>query len=68
MNLRVCKQCGKTVDFDDPWCEHETMEESAWIDIRERVRNTLIDDMLKKVVKELKWERINVKPPTTSGS
>jgi hypothetical protein len=28
--IRPCKICGKIVDFDDPWCEHETMEESAW--------------------------------------
>jgi hypothetical protein len=25
--------CGKEVDFDEPWCAHETMEESAWLNI-----------------------------------
>jgi hypothetical protein len=35
-NLRNCRQCGKMVDFDEPWCDHETMEESAWIDIFQR--------------------------------
>ena len=36
MNIRECKQCHKMVDFDEPWCDHETMEESAWLDIAER--------------------------------
>jgi hypothetical protein len=29
MNIRPCKECGKMVDFDEPWCDHETMEESG---------------------------------------
>lgn len=31
--IRPCKLCGKAVDFSEPWCDHETMEESAWLDI-----------------------------------
>ena len=38
MNIRECRQCHKMVDFDEPWCDHETMEESAWLDIMERVK------------------------------
>jgi len=29
--------CGKEVDFDEPWCDHETMEESAWLDMQTRL-------------------------------
>src|SRR6266480_881034 len=38
MNVRECRQCHRMIDFDEPWCDHETMEESAWIDIVERRR------------------------------
>lgn len=38
-NIRKCKFCGKEVDFDEPWCDHETMEESGWLDIRDRLTN-----------------------------
>jgi hypothetical protein len=31
VNIRPCNQCGKMVDFDWPWCDHETMEESAFL-------------------------------------
>jgi hypothetical protein len=34
--IRECRLCHKLVDFNAEWCDHETMEESAWIDIRER--------------------------------
>lgn len=36
MNIRTCKMCGKQVDFDEPYCDHETMEESGLLDIRDR--------------------------------
>lgn len=32
-HVRLCKMCGKMVDFNSPWCEHETMEESAWLNL-----------------------------------
>lgn len=32
-NIRKCKMCGKEVDFSEPWCAHETMEESAWLNM-----------------------------------
>jgi hypothetical protein len=34
--IRPCKLCGKAVDFSEPWCDHETMEESGWLDILDR--------------------------------
>ncbi len=40
-NIRECNICHKQVDFDEPWCDHETMEESAWLDIKSRI---VIDD------------------------
>ena len=53
MNIRKCKQCGRMVDFDEPWCDHETMEESAWLDINERFRNSVIDEVVEKAAKDL---------------
>src|SRR5205809_559419 len=38
MNIRECRQCHRMIDFDEPWCDHETMEESAWLDIAQRRR------------------------------
>ena len=38
------------VDFDEPWCDHETMEESAWLDIRERLRAAAIDKTIDDLV------------------
>lgn len=35
--IRTCRLCGKQIDFDVPWCDHETMEESAWLDIADRL-------------------------------
>jgi len=51
--IRPCKLCGKEVDFDEPWCDHETMEESAWLDIRERTMNAIVDEAVEIVAKEL---------------
>jgi hypothetical protein len=55
--IRVCKLCGKEVDFSEPWCDHETMEESAWLDIHERIYKAAvdktIDDLVHKTAKEL---------------
>lgn len=65
MNKRICKLCGKVVDFDEPWCDHETMEESALLNIRERMTNNLIDIAVEIAAKELMNES---KPPTASGS
>ena len=33
--VRPCKICSKIVDFSAPDCDHETMEESAWLDMKE---------------------------------
>jgi hypothetical protein len=51
VNIRECNQCHKMVDFDEPWCDHETMEESAWRDIQARglafgVDAALIDELV----------------------
>lgn len=52
-NIRECKFCGKLIDFDQPWCDHETMEESAWLDIRKRLRNVVIDKVVEQAAKDL---------------
>ncbi len=56
-NVRACKLCGKIVDFNEPWCDHETMEESAWVDIHKRIVNAavdaVIDDLVEKCAEEL---------------
>lgn len=44
MNMRECSLCHKMIDFDEPYCAHESMEESAWLDIKER-REKLIADL-----------------------
>lgn len=43
MNIRPCKQCGKEVDFDEPYCAHETMEESAWLNMPGKPQDPVID-------------------------
>jgi len=57
MNVRECRQCHRMVDFDEPWCDHETMEESAWLDIRARQNQDAvtktIDHSLREAAKEL---------------
>ena len=35
--IRECKLCHKQVDFSESWCDHETMEESGWLDIQSRM-------------------------------
>jgi len=41
------------VDFDEPWCGHETMEESAWLDINKRIQNEVVDRAVDIAAKEL---------------
>ena len=53
MNIRECRQCHKMVDFDEPWCDHETMEESAWLDIKECMLNAVVDELVRKAAKDL---------------
>ena len=48
--IRPCKFCGKEVDFDEPWCDHETMEESAWLDILSRQRSAAIEKVTNDAV------------------
>ena len=54
---RPCRQCGKEVDFSEPWCDHETMEESAWLDIQSRMVSgaelEVVDDVVSKAAQEL---------------
>ncbi len=50
MNIRKCKQCGKMIDFDEPWCDHETMEESAWRDIDNRIYETALNQIITDLV------------------
>jgi hypothetical protein len=54
---RPCNLCGKEVDFSEPWCDHETMEESAWLDIQSRMirraEAEVIDDVVGKTAQEL---------------
>jgi len=52
--------CGKEVDFDQPWCDHETMEESAWLDIAasrvaaaQTALNVVIDEVVKETAEKL---------------
>lgn len=52
-NIRPCRQCGKMVDFNEPWCDHETMEESAWLDIKERQKTTILDKDVEDVIDDL---------------
>lgn len=58
MNIRLCNQCGKMVDFDEPWCDHETMEESAWLNIPKAAilacaYAEIIDDAVHRAATEL---------------
>ena len=64
MNVRKCRQCGKMVDFDEPWCDHETMEESAWLDLAKRLpwaansgpatmSNAVVDEIVEQAAEEL---------------
>jgi predicted hydrocarbon binding protein len=57
MNIRECRQCHRMVDFDEPWCDHETMEESAWRDINSRIGaaafDKVVDDEVGKAAIEL---------------
>jgi hypothetical protein len=57
MNVRECRQCHRMVDFDEPWCDHETMEESAWRDISGRIAKAaydkVIDDAVRQAAKDL---------------
>lgn len=48
--IRECKSCHKMVDFSEPWCDHETMEESAWLDIHERMVATATTQVLDEIV------------------
>jgi len=45
------------VDFDEPWCDHETMEESGWLDVIKRQREAavarVIDDAVWRAALEL---------------
>jgi len=52
--IRKCKFCGKDVDFSEPWCDHETMEESAWLDIRSRMQKDAFDRVVDEVVNDEK--------------
>lgn len=55
-NIRVCRQCGKEVDFDEPYCDHETMEESAILDMNRRtqqVYNMVVDNIVEQTAREL---------------
>lgn len=55
--IRACRQCGRMVDFDEPWCDHETMEESAWIDIVSRqAEDVTLTAAIEAAAKELKKE------------
>jgi len=54
MNVRECNLCHKMVDFDEPWCDHETMEESAWLEIHERIGNSGVDRAVYFAAEELK--------------
>jgi hypothetical protein len=60
---RPCKFCGKEVDFSEPWCDHETMEESAWLDIHKRVVeaaiNKVVDIAVERAAKELMERNYN---------
>ena len=60
MNIRECKQCHKMVDFDEPWCDHETMEESAWLDIDRRTRaaavELVVNDAVEQAAVDLAYE------------
>jgi hypothetical protein len=51
MTVRECKLCKRMVDFSEPWCDHETMEESAWLDILER-QNAATKASLDKLIDE----------------
>lgn len=57
MNIRKCRQCGQMVDFDEEWCDHETMEESAWRDINKRIYDAaviqVVDEVVHDAAKEL---------------
>lgn len=58
MNIRACRECGKMVDFDEPWCDHETMEESGLRNIpRAAILASayaqVVDDAVHKVAAEL---------------
>jgi len=51
-NIRQCRQCGKMVDFDEPWCDHETMEESAWLDIQSRQQTAAVEIVIDGLVEQ----------------
>lgn len=57
MNIRQCKLCEKMVDFDEPWCDHETMEESAWLNMPKsrsaKLPEAVYDSEVEKAAKEL---------------
>ena len=65
MDIRKCRMCSKEVDFDEPYCDHETMEESGWLnipkaikqryaeDLYERATDKVVDDLVEKVAAEL---------------
>ncbi len=38
------------IDFDEPWCDHETMEESAWRDIDNRIYETALNQVITDLV------------------
>jgi hypothetical protein len=67
VNIRTCKLCGREVDFDEPYCAHETMEESAWLNMPKAVViedpriplqhfNDAVDEMVHQAAKELGWQ------------
>ena len=49
---RKCKLRGKEVDFSEPWCDHETMEESAWLDIQSRQRQAAVEEVANDAVEQ----------------
>lgn len=55
--IRACKLCGRSVDFSAPWCDHETMEESAWLNMPRmkhlEISEEIIDSAIAVVAVEL---------------
>jgi hypothetical protein len=63
VNIRKCNLCGRMIDFDKPWCDHETMEESAWIDINLRCASAIaaaaeiaLEAAITEIVKDVYWD------------